>query len=111
MRFWKALIVGLLLAAQPAQTMLGLVCRDGDQHEADHCSIPPMANSPQVSAMSEGDPTGCRDMPACREPAPCPFSWGGDQVSSPDLLRASLAPVGTLHSVASERPPTPPPNG
>ena len=107
----RVLIVGLLFAAQPAQAVLGLLCRDGDRHQADLCSIASRSKGPQVSFIAGSDPTGCLNMPACREPAPSILTGDGDQVSSPDLLHAALAAVVTLHSEASERPPTPPPNG
>ena len=111
MHLLRVLFVGLMLAVPPAQAMVGLRCRDGDRYQADHCGIPARSNHPQVSAMHESPPTACLEMQACREPAPYQLIRGGDQVSSLDLLWATLAAVSTLQSAAPERPPTPPPNG
>jgi hypothetical protein len=111
MRLLRVLIVGLLLTVQPAEAVLDLLCRGGDRHQAEHCSVAARLIGSQMSAMAGSDPSGCRDMPVCREPAPYLLTGDGDQVPSPDLLCAALASVGTLHSAASERPPTPPPNG
>lgn len=107
----RVLVVGLLLAAQPTQAVLGILCRDGVRHQVGHCTVQVEWNTSVLGAAAGSDLTGCLTMPACREPAPLFLGSNGDLNTTHNPSKTLIPGVGALDSVPWDRPPTPPPNG